>query len=66
MDDYAKEHKKHGEVKSIMLEPRVSTPHGKDCGFICTCITGSTKFPKSLTPFGHYRITGLHLVRQYS
>jgi len=32
-----------------MLEQRVSTPCGKDCGFICTCITDSTKFPKFST-----------------
>jgi len=30
-----------------MLEQRVSTPCGKDYGFIC--ITGSTKFPKFST-----------------
>jgi len=47
MHDYAKEHRKHGDVKSIMLESRVNTPFGKDYGFICTCIIGSTKFPKS-------------------
>ena len=46
MHDYAKEHRIHGEVKSTMLESRVTTPFGKDYGFICTCITGSTKFPK--------------------
>ena len=32
-------------LKSMMLESRVTTPFGKDYGFICTCITGSTKFP---------------------
>jgi len=42
-----KERRKHGGVKSKMLEPMVNTPFGKDYGFICTCITGSTKFPKS-------------------
>jgi hypothetical protein len=31
--------------KSIMLESRVTTPFGKDYGFICTCNKGSTKFP---------------------
>jgi hypothetical protein len=36
MYDYAKEQRKHGEVKSIMLESRVNTPFGKDCGFSCT------------------------------
>jgi hypothetical protein len=35
------------KYKSIMLESRVSTPFGKDYGFICTCNKGSTKFPKS-------------------
>jgi len=34
-------------LRSIMLESRVNTPYGKDYRFICTCITGSTKFPKS-------------------
>jgi len=51
MHDYIKEHRIHGEVKSTMLELRVNTPHGRDYGFICTCITGSTKFPKSTTTF---------------
>jgi len=45
MHDYAKEHRIHGEIKSTMLESRVTTPFGKDYGFICTCITGSPKFP---------------------
>jgi len=44
MHDYAEE---YGEVKSIMLESRVNTPFGKDYDSSCTCITGSTKFPKS-------------------
>jgi len=48
MHDNAEE---HGEVKYIILEPRVSTPYGKDYGSICICITGSTKFPKSTTLF---------------
>jgi len=43
------ERRKYGEVKSIMLESRVTTPFGKDYGFICTCISGSTKFLKSTT-----------------
>ena len=33
--------------KSIKLESRVNTPFGRNYGFICTCISGSTKFPKS-------------------
>ena len=45
MHDYAKEHRIHGD----MLESRVKVPHGRDYGFICTCITGSTKFPKFST-----------------
>ena len=36
-------------LRSIMLESRVNMPYGKDYGFICTCITGSTKFPKFST-----------------
>ncbi|KEH26833.1 hypothetical protein MTR_6g076045 [Medicago truncatula] len=36
-----------------MLESRVTTPFGKDYGFKCTCITGSTKVPKVLD---HFRI----------
>ena len=63
MHDYVKERRKHGEVRSIMMESRVNTLYGKDYGFKCTCITGSTKFPKSLTPFGYHRITGQHPVR---
>ena len=34
-------------LKSMMLGSKVTTPFGKDYGFICTCITGSTMFPKS-------------------
>ncbi|KEH15988.1 hypothetical protein MTR_0393s0020 [Medicago truncatula] len=37
------------QKKSIMMESRKNMPFGKDYGFTCTCITGSTKFPKSLT-----------------
>jgi len=54
---------KNGEnmvrFKSIMLESRVNTPYGKDYGFICTCITGSTKFPKLSTTFEHCQLTRL-------
>jgi len=32
-----------------MLEPRVHTPFGKNYGFKCTCISGSTRFPKFST-----------------
>jgi len=39
--------------KSMMLESRVTTPFGKDYGFICTCITGSTKFPNYNYPCEH-------------
>jgi len=46
MHDYAKVYRKHGVIKSIMLEPRVNTPFGEDYGPNYTCITGSTKFPK--------------------
>jgi len=43
-----------------MMESRVRVPpHGKELCFICTCITGSTKFPKSLIPSGYYWLTGL-------
>jgi len=42
-----------------MIESRVSASYDRDYGFICTCITDSTKFRKSLTPFGHYRVAGL-------
>jgi len=61
MYDYAKEHRIHGEVKSIMLDSKVNMPYGKNYGFICTCITGSTKFPKYSSPFGHCRLTRLTL-----
>ena len=36
-------------LSSTKLESRVTTPFGKDCGFICTCNKGSTKFPKFST-----------------
>jgi len=43
-----------------MMELRVKVPHGRDdYDFICTCITGSTKFPKLSTTFEHCRLTGL-------
>jgi len=48
----AKEHRIHGKVKSTMLESRVTTPFGKDYGFICTCNKGSTKVPKVFNHFG--------------
>ncbi|AES97632.1 hypothetical protein MTR_5g057340 [Medicago truncatula] len=32
-----------------MLESKVTTSFGKDYGLKCSCITVSTKFPKSLT-----------------
>ena len=35
--------------KSKTLESRVNTSFGKDYGFNCTCISGSTKFPKFST-----------------
>jgi len=50
MHDCAIEYRKHGEVKSNMLEPRVTTPFGEDYGFICTCNKGSTKVPKLQPP----------------
>ena len=50
MHDYAKEHGKHDEVKSNMMELRVNTPFGKDYGFISTCNKGSTKLPKVQPP----------------
>lgn len=34
-----------GRLISTMLVPMVKTPFGKDYGFKCTYITGSTKFP---------------------
>ena len=53
MHDYAKEHRIYGEANSTMLESRVTTPFGEDYGFICTCITGSTKFPNYNYPHEH-------------
>ncbi|KEH17614.1 hypothetical protein MTR_0005s0240 [Medicago truncatula] len=55
MYDIAKEHRTHGEVKSTILESRVTTPFGKDYGFNCTCNKASTKFPKSTTTSKYYR-----------
>jgi len=64
MHGYAKEQRKHGvRFMFIMLESRLNTPHGRDYGFTCTCISGSTKFPKSLTPSGYYRLIGMLLVQ---
>jgi len=54
------------EVKSIMLESRVNTPFGKDYGFTCTCITGSTKFSNSTTTSIYYRVTEILPVQQRS
>ncbi|KEH17057.1 hypothetical protein MTR_0048s0020 [Medicago truncatula] len=54
MHDNAKVHRIYMvRVSSTMLESRVTTPFGKDYGFKCTCITGSTKVPKVLD---HFRI----------
>jgi len=50
MHDCAKEYRKHGEIKSNMLQPRVTTPFGKGYGLKCTCITGSTKVPELQPP----------------
>jgi len=50
MHYYAKEHGKHGEVKSNMMESRINTPFRKDYGFTSTCNKGSTKVPKVQTP----------------
>jgi len=50
-------------LKSMMLESRVPTLLGKDYGFNCTCITGSTKFPKSTTTSKYYRVTRLLLIQ---
>jgi len=66
MHDYAKERRKHGDVKSIMLESRVNTSFGRDYGFTCTCITDSTKFPKSTTTSEFYWVTELLPVQQRS
>jgi len=65
MHDYAKEHRKHGEVKSNMMESRLNMPFGNDYGFICICNKGSTKFPKS-NPSEFYWMTGQHPVQQRS
>jgi len=43
---YAMKHRKQGEVKSNMMESRVTTPFGKDYGFNYACNTGSIKVPK--------------------
>ena len=53
------------KFKSTMLELRVNTPFGKDYGFNCTCITGSTKLPKFTTPSKYYRVARLLLVQQH-
>jgi len=46
-----KEHRKHGvRLSSQCWSLRVTTPFGKDYGFTCTCITGSTKVPKLQPP----------------
>ena len=66
MHDYANEHIIHGEVKSTMLEPRVTTPIGKDYGFNCTCITGSTKFSELSTASKRYRVTEILLIQYCS
>jgi len=66
MHDYAKEHRKHGVVKCIILESTVTTPFGEDYGFICTCNKGSTKFPKFSTTSNIYRVTGVLPFQHYS
>jgi len=69
MHDYAKENRKHGVVKSIMLESRINTPFGKDYGSICTSITGSTKYPKFSTTFEYLSGDGstpIPTIQEYS
>jgi len=51
MHDYAKEYRKHGEIKSNMMESTVTTPFGKDYGFNCVCNKGSIMVPKFSTTF---------------
>jgi len=51
MHDYSKEHRKHGEVKSIMLESRVKTPFGKDYWFQIYLCHRFYKVPKVYNPF---------------
>ena len=44
--------RKHGGVKVYIDGVKGKNhPHGKDYGLICTCISGSTKFPKLSTVF---------------
>jgi len=58
MHDYAKEHRIHGVVRSIMLELRVTMPFGKDYGFSCTCNKGSAKYPKFSTTSEYLLVDG--------
>jgi hypothetical protein len=56
MHDYANT---NGEIMvrlSHMLESRVTTPLGKDYGFICNCNKGSTKFPNCNYPYEYIGI----------
>ena len=50
----------------MMMESRVTTPFGKDYGFIFTCNKGSTKFPELSTTSEHYRVAELLPVQQRS
>jgi len=60
---YAMKQRKHGEVKSNMMESRVNPPFGKDYGFNCTCNTGFTKVPKLQPPLWMYLYSGMLLVK---
>jgi len=51
MHDYAKEHRIHGEVKSTMLESKVTTPFGKDYGFQMYLYHGFYQVPRVVNHF---------------
>jgi len=63
MYGYVKIQRKHGEVRFTVLELGATTPFGKDYGFMCTCITGSTKFPELSTTSERYRVTEILLIQ---
>jgi len=59
MHDYAKEHRKHGVVKSLMLESRVNTPLVRTMVPFVPVSRVLHSSQSRRPSFGHCRLTGL-------
>ena len=64
MHDYAKEYRKHGEIKFHNVgAQRVTTSFGKDYGFTSICNKVLKKFPTLSTPSKRHWFARLLLVQ---